>query len=197
MQVKKVMSFFKRFAVFALFWLLLTNGEWQSLVIGVFFIAAASYISLWLAPSANQTDSFSYQYPDTNTSANTQNSTADINPLAINVPKAASIQSFKITALPAFIPYFIYQSVKGAIETARLAIAPDKTAESGFLLYSTDLPEGSVKWFLIHIMILLPGTASVESVEGGVIIHAIDKTTVSLADFRACEVQVCRLFKPA
>lgn len=153
--------------VFALLWLLLTKGNSSSWIIGIFVVPAATWCAMVL-----------FRHP-----------------LAAgklgNSHRPAAIQ---ILAVPGFIPFFLWQSLRGGWESALFAINSRKRLRQGFIRYSTGLPQGRPRLFFLHLVSLLPGTVSADWQGERMLIHALDTRSDNHQALRHCEVQTARLF---
>lgn len=65
-------------------------------------------------------------------------------------------------ALPAFVPFFLWQSVRGGLDVARRAFTPSLPLAPGFIDYRVGLPEGPARVFFVNCISLLPGTFSAD-----------------------------------
>ncbi len=103
-------------------------------------------------------------------------------------------QSVSVMAVFRFIPYFFWQSLRGGVTCALLAIHPNKRAQTGFIQYKTRLPAGNARLFFVHLISLLPGTVSARWQEDQILIHALDITLDNKAAITDCEREIARLF---
>lgn len=75
-----------------------------------------------------------------------------------------------------FIPYFVFQSVKGGLLVAKLAVLPQRFLHSQYFEYSSNLPADAVgarMWFASALCIF-PGTLSCGYKGNTLVIHALD-----------------------
>jgi multicomponent Na+:H+ antiporter subunit E len=158
--------------VFTLQWLLLTQGAWSSWVIGLFVVPAATWCAMVL-----------FRKDDVNQEQ------------AVNQPEGSSPPAtIQILAVPGFLTFFLWQSLRGGWDSALFAIDPRRHLRSGFVRYTTDLPAGRARLIFVHIVSLLPGTVSADWQEDMMVIHALDTSCNNHQSLQQCEVQVARLF---
>ncbi len=148
---------------FALLWILLTQGDMSSWVIGIVVVASAGWCAIRLFPAGDQ-------------------------------QRERSHQSMRPTALFRFVPFFLWQSLKGGWETALLAIHPKKQVHPGFIRYSTRIPAGRPRVVFINTVSLLPGTVSVAWRQDHIIVHALDSTADIAQALQQCEARVAALY---
>ncbi len=102
--------------------------------------------------------------------------------------------SIRLTGFARFLPFFLWQSLRGGWDSAQFALLPGKNLRLGFLKYSTCLPAGRPRLYFLHVVSLLPGTVSA-AIEGDeILIHALDASADHVADLRECEAIVAALF---
>ena len=102
-------------------------------------------------------------------------------------------QSVSVMAVFRFIPYFFWQSLRGGVTCALLAIHPNKRAQTGFIQYKTQLPAGNARLFFVHLISLLPGTVSASWQDDQLLIHALDTSLDNESAIADCEREVARL----
>ena len=61
-------------------------------------------------------------------------------------------------ALTRFLPFFIYQSLRGAWDVARRAVSPNLPIQPGRFRYPCHLPPGPARVFFTAVVSLQPGT---------------------------------------
>ena len=156
----------KRLLLFAGLWLLLTKGDLSSWVVGVVAVSAATGLSMLLA-----------------------------GPSPAGVERAANSRSVNILGVLRFIPFFVWQSLRGGWQTARLALHPSLPLQPGFIDYQTCLPCGSARYFFLHLISLMPGTLSAQFIGDKLRIHALTDLVQSEQDLQQCERRVAQLFQ--
>lgn len=158
--------------IFTLLWLLLTNGEMNSWIIGIIVVPIAT----WLAVTLFRTDLDSHYTETTNQ--------------PINQP----VYKMNPLALTKFIPFFLWQSLSSGWDTAKFAMLPNKKLKPGFILYKTQLPPGRPLLYFIHIISLLPGSFSTAIKDNSLLIHVLDTSDYHEKSLRECEKGIQLLF---
>lgn len=92
-----------------------------------------------------------------------------------------------------FIPFFLYQSIRGGIDVMRRALSFSQDLDPGLVSYTTLLPEGSARIFFVNTISLLPGTLSARLRENQVTIHTLDKGLPVWANIQRLEYHVAAL----
>lgn len=158
------LSLFKRWCIgcvwFALLWMLLNQNDAASWVLGVFFVCAASALSIGLSTHR----------------------------------KSEQTSSIRFIGCVTFIPYFIWQSLRGGWDVATYALYPNKPVNGGFYRYKTTLTEGLPGLVLIQVVSLLPGTMSTSASRDHIVIHILDIDTFVVSELSECERRVSSLF---
>jgi len=96
-----------------------------------------------------------------------------------------------------FVPFFLWHSLKGGVDVARLAFHPRMPIAPELIEYPLRLPPGLSQAALINIISLLPGTLSAE-IEGQVLkVHVLDSRGDLLAGLIALEQRVGRIWGSA
>jgi len=152
--------------VLALLWLLLTQGDMSSWVIGSLTVLLATACSFALFKPA---------------------SPAEPQELSAHPP-------LHLGRLLRFVPFFLWQSLRGGWDNALYAILPRKRTHPGFFLYKTTLAEGLPRLCLLHLISLLPGTLSATVKDDVFVIHALSLSADNVAGIRASEAQLAALF---
>jgi multicomponent Na+:H+ antiporter subunit E len=79
-----------------------------------------------------------------------------------------------LSALPAFLAYFLRQSLAGGLDVARRALHPKLRLNPAIIDYTVRLPPGPARVLMIDTLSLLPGTLSADLVSGRVRVHVLD-----------------------
>lgn len=115
----------------------------------------------------------------------------------IGVPAVLAATGVSLVMLPAgawslrrilrFIPFFLWQSIRGGIDVARIVLHPRLPASPVLCEYRLRLPQGLSRVFMVNTVNLLPGTLSVE-LEGEILrIHILDGTGNYAKEMRQLE----------
>lgn len=92
-----------------------------------------------------------------------------------------------------FVPYFLWQSVKGGADVTRRALAPSLPLDPDLLEYRISLPPGAPRVFFTGALSLLPGTFSARVAEDRLTVHLLTAEGAE-ARIRELEERVARLF---
>ena len=86
-----------------------------------------------------------------------------------------STMTIRLTGLLRFIPFFLYQSLRGGIDVMRRALSFKQRLNPGMVSYTTLLPEGTARILFVNTISLLPGTLSAKLQGNQVTIHTLDQ----------------------
>ena len=159
-------AYVKHLLIFTVVWVLLTKFAVSSWIIGIFVVPCAAWLSLWLFRGSTHIT-------------------------AMPLQKEFSLDHFKLFRL---IPFFIANSIKGGINTARLAIFLPDDLSPGFAQYHLRLPEGRPRLWFLHMISLLPGTLSVQLQKECLLVHMLSVNHDNFQDIQTCEVYIAELF---
>ena len=117
---------------------------------------------------------------------------------ALSLMLAPSCQ-YRISAIGAlyFIPFFLQQSLIGAIDVMRRALSSQQLLDPGLVPYITILPEGSARIFFVNTISLLPGTLSADLDGNKITIHTLDRGMPIWANIQGLEYRVAALMNIA
>ena len=102
---------------------------------------------------------------------------------------------WRLKGLGDFLPFFLWQSLRGGIDVARRAIDPQLPLAPGFLEHRLRLPLGPSRIFLADTISLLPGTCSVSmEKEGILLVHVLDEAMPNKVFLCRLEELIARLF---
>ena len=100
-----------------------------------------------------------------------------------------------ILKVPKFIGFFLYQSIKGGIDTARRVFSVNMHLKAEFLHYPVKhLPAGLPMNLFMNVVSLLPGSVSVIREPNSVLVHVLAVTNSTIDDIYQCEVIISELF---
>lgn len=106
--------------------------------------------------------------------------------------EAPKVQLFQ---LPGFIWFFLVNSIKGGVATAKLAFSPTPALSPKFMFYSLrSIRHGQPMQIFVSLISLLPGSVCVIQQPDGVLVHVLTDSTNINQELRECELAVCRLF---
>jgi multicomponent Na+:H+ antiporter subunit E len=98
------------------------------------------------------------------------------------------------SALIGFIPFFLWESLRGGLDVAARVLVPRMRVHPGLHLYSTRLHGSAARVVFVNCISLLPGTLSADLRGSQLTIHALDVTLPLDADLHRLEERVARLF---
>lgn len=102
--------------------------------------------------------------------------------------------SIKWLRLLCFTPYFLWLSLKGGWQTARLAIEPSMSLRPDFIHHNSVLPDGAARIFFLNFLSLLPGTFSARLDGAQLTIHSLQISPQSKQEICDCEQHVAWIF---
>jgi multicomponent Na+:H+ antiporter subunit E len=151
-----IASLFRRGALFALLWWILTEGHADAWGIGLIAVAAALGASLHLLPPG---------------------------PRRLRLP-----------GLLAFLGHFVWDSRRGGLQVAGLALRGPQALQPGLLDLELGLPPGPPCILLVNTIGLMPGTLGVRLRANRLRLHVLDRRLPVEAEVRALEGRIRRLF---
>jgi len=99
-----------------------------------------------------------------------------------------------LVGLALFVPFFLWQSLRGGVIVAKLALTPRLRLRPQLTELTLRLPPGPARVLLADALSLMPGTVSVGLVDDILTVHLLDRDLVSLADLQHAESRVASLF---
>ena len=109
-------------------------------------------------------------------------------------PRPAASPGISFTGLMTFLPFFLWQSLKGGWSSALLAIHPRKQVKPSFVHYFIQLPEGRPQLYFLHVVSLLPGTLSVGIDGNQLLVHVLDSDSDYRRELQYCQQRIRSLF---
>lgn len=149
--------FFVPTTLLASMWLLLSNGNLSSWVVGLPAIAAA----VWASRSLN----------------------------------SAKSGTLSIPGLVVFIPFFIWESIRGGFDVLKRVLRPKMKINPGFLTYEVSLKGKQARLIFVNSVSLLPGTLAADLGLNSLKIHALDVSTDSTVELNRLEKVVGQLYQ--
>ncbi len=101
---------------------------------------------------------------------------------------------WKLPGLLAFIPFFLWHSLRGGVDVARRAYLPRLPLDPALVEHPLRLPDGPSRIFLVNTVNLLPGTLSAELRGNLAVIHMLDASLPAIRELQLLEAKVARLF---
>lgn len=105
-----------------------------------------------------------------------------------------SKERLSLRGLVGFVAFFVWHSVRGGAQVAWMATRSKVDLQPYLLELPITLPAGAPRILLINALGLMPGTLSVEVKNTTLLIHALDDRQPILAETRALEAAIGRLF---
>lgn len=102
--------------------------------------------------------------------------------------------TWSVRALLAFVPVFLWQSVRGGIEVARIAMHPRLPVAPALIDYRLRLPAGLPRIFMVNAVNLLPGTLSADLRDDRLCVHALDAGADIAAELERLEDRLLAIF---
>jgi multicomponent Na+:H+ antiporter subunit E len=98
------------------------------------------------------------------------------------------------SALPAFIAFFLWNSIRGGLQVARLALRPRLDFAPMMLELSLALPPGAARVLMLNTLGLMPGTVGVRLDDARLRVHVLDARLPVAEEARKLETLIARLF---
>ncbi|MEW6488429.1 MAG: Na+/H+ antiporter subunit E [Thermodesulfobacteriota bacterium] len=111
--------------------------------------------------------------------------------LALAPPRAVP---WSLKGAVGFLPFFLWQSLRGGIDVALRAFSPVMPLEPGFVHYRWNLPEGPARVLFANSVSLAPGTLSARVEEEGLTVHVLDLSQPTCVRLAALETRVAGIF---
>lgn len=103
-------------------------------------------------------------------------------------------QGWRPVQLPAFIVYFLQQSVLSGWDVIKRTFDPRLPLAPGLLTYTPRLTGRFAKVFFANAISLLPGTLSTDFDGPDLIVHVLDGNARNAENLRVLEERIARLF---
>ena len=107
---------------------------------------------------------------------------------------SAETQALKLARLPAFLGYFIVESVRGGLDVSRRVFATRPRIEPGFFEYPLSLKSEPARHLFVNCISLLPGTLSADWDGDHARIHTLDRGPQSSDALHLLEQRIGHLF---
>lgn len=100
----------------------------------------------------------------------------------------------RLAGLPGFLRFFLWNSVRGGIQVAGMALRGRAALQPALIELPVTLPNGCARVLLINTLGLMPGTVGVDMDDAGLQLHVLDQRLPFAAEARALEAVIARLF---
>jgi multicomponent Na+:H+ antiporter subunit E len=100
----------------------------------------------------------------------------------------------RFMGLIGFLGFFLWNSLRGGMQVAGMALRGRAALQPGLLELTVTLPPGGPRTLLVNTLGLMPGTVGVEMRDTTLQLHALDERLPMVAEVRALEAVIARLF---
>jgi len=107
---------------------------------------------------------------------------------------AQRTRGLSLPGLLRFLPYFIYESVRGGLDVALRVLRPRMRISPGVQTYRSRLDDRAARVFFAGSISLLPGTLSADLRGRTIHVHALDARGDLAPDLERLELRVADLF---
>ena len=101
---------------------------------------------------------------------------------------------FSLRGVALFLPYFMWESLKGGTDVALRVLGPRMRIDPGLRTYRTGLTRPGAQVLFLDMVSLLPGTLSADIEGDNVLIHALDRSTDLEPELQRLERRIAALF---
>jgi multicomponent Na+:H+ antiporter subunit E len=102
-----------------------------------------------------------------------------------------------LTGLLRFIPFFVWESLRGGVDVALRTLSPRMRIEPAFVAYNTALQNQSARAFFASCVNLLPGTLAADIIDDRLDLHLLDRKSDYARELRRLETAVARVYPDA
>lgn len=99
-----------------------------------------------------------------------------------------------LEGLIGFLRFFFWNSLRGGMQVASMALRGRAALQPGFIELSVTLPPGGARILLVNALGMMPGTVSVDLDDTSLRLHVLDERQPIVAEVRALEASIARLF---
>ncbi len=103
--------------------------------------------------------------------------------------------TWSVSGMLRFIPFFLWQSIRGGIDVAGRALHPNLPISPGLHEYPIRLPAGLPRIFMANSVSLLPGTLCTELDDCILRVHVMDETGDFVKHLRTLENRLAAVFE--
>jgi multicomponent Na+:H+ antiporter subunit E len=103
-------------------------------------------------------------------------------------------RGLSLWGLVRFLPFFVWESLKGGIDVALRVMRPRMDIDPGYRSYRIGLVQPAARVLFLDGVSLLPGTLSADIEGDMLIVHALDQSTDHAPELRRLERRVAALF---
>jgi multicomponent Na+:H+ antiporter subunit E len=110
------------------------------------------------------------------------------------IEPAAPSYRWHLTGAARFVPFFLWQSIRGGFDTALRALRPSLPIRPDLFAYRSRLPEGAPLTLFARSMSLLPGTLAARISGTEITVHLLDPGSGGRAALPVLEERIAQLF---
>ncbi|PKO84380.1 MAG: cation transporter [Betaproteobacteria bacterium HGW-Betaproteobacteria-11] len=114
--------------------------------------------------------------------------------LRLSPPRAGRLRAVPLLR---FLAFFLWNSVRGGWQVARLALRPRLDLAPTTLDLAVMLPAGGARQLMLNTLSLMPGTVGVGLDDATLRLHVLDSRLPVAREARALEAHIARLFEVA
>lgn len=103
---------------------------------------------------------------------------------------------WRLSGLLAFLPVFLWFSLRSALDVAWRAVHPRRPLEPALVDYPWALPPGTPRQLFANLVNLMPGTLCVRISDQAITLHILGHPRRTQAGLQRLEAHVARMFKP-
>ena len=100
-----------------------------------------------------------------------------------------------LIGLSRFLPFFLWESLRGGVQVASRTLAPRLRIAPGFSVYRVRLRRSQARVFFANCVCLLPGTLAVDLDADRLELHLLDSESDPIAELRRLERAVARVYR--
>lgn len=97
-------------------------------------------------------------------------------------------------ALVRFVPWFLWESIKGGLDVAKLALSRKGVQFTDRFVFRCRLPDPRAEVFFASCVNLVPGTATIGLVDDEIEIHTLSPVEQSYQELQTLQRRVAELF---
>lgn len=109
----------------------------------------------------------------------------------------AGDRRFRAGALPSFVAYFLWHSMRGGVQVAAFALRPRPNIAPAIVRLAPALPPGAPRLLMLYTLALMPGTIGVRIEDSGLTVHVLDARLPVASEAQTLENHIARLFAVA
>jgi multicomponent Na+:H+ antiporter subunit E len=109
----------------------------------------------------------------------------------------AGHRRFNVAALPSFVAYFLWHSMRGGVQVAAFALRPRPNIAPAIVYLTPALPPGGPRLLMLYALALMPGTVGVRMDPSGLTVHVMDAGAPVASEAQSLENHIARLFAVA